>query len=113
MFYELKYEGWASQYNRGQAYAVFLRVWVDGQPRRQVVATLRSDDASDIGLAVGEDELRAAVVREVVRQTGKHGWAESTADAVDLDRSEVEAMVHSGPALPALRQDTVVGSFSR
>ena len=113
MFCELKYEGWASRYDSGQAYAVFLRLWADGHPRQQVVATLRRDDANAIVLVVGEDELRAALIREAVRQTSKVGWRQSATGAVDLARSDVEAMVHSVPLLPTLRQDAVVGSFNR
>ena len=113
MYCELKYEGWASQYDRGQAYAVFLRLWADGKPGHQVVATLRIDDANAIGLLVGNEELRAALIRETVRQASDVGWRSSPSGAVDLAKSDVEAMVHSVPALPTLRQDVVVGSFNR
>ena len=113
MFCELKYEGWASRYNSGQAYAVFLRLWADGHPRYPVVATLRTDAANAIVLLFGEDELRAALIREVVRQTSKVGWRPSATGAVDLARSDVEAMVHSVPVLPMLRQGAVVGRFNQ
>ena len=110
VLYELRYEGWASQYKAGQAYAVFLGLWADGQ-RHQLVATLGRGDATAIEAMVGERELRSAVIREAVRRVSGIVWSEDA--SVDLLRADVEAMVHSVPALPALRQEAVVGSFNR
>ena len=110
VFYELRYEGWASHYKDGQAYAVFLGYWAEGK-RRQFVATLRRADATAIEVMVGERELRSAVIREAVRRASSVAWTENA--SVDLVRSDVEAMVHLDPALPALRQEVVVGSFNR
>ena len=111
MFYELRYEGWASQYKGGQAYAVFLGLWSGGQRRHQLVATLCRDDATAIEDMVGEPELRSAVIREAVRRVSGSILSENA--SVDLLPSDVEAMVNSVPATPALRQEAIVGSFSR
>ena len=111
MLYELRYEGWASQYQAGRSFAVFFRLWGDGRARHELVATLGRDDATAIGAKVGEPELRSAVVREAVRLASEMVWTENM--SVQLSRSSVEAMVHSATALPALRPEVVIASFSR